>query len=88
MAAAKGGEGETPLVFFLHPSIPGCRAVWCFVLETGLKCTLQEVNVAKREQDTKEFAALNPSRHLPCMIHGEFVLSEVYALTLRKRSGS
>jgi glutathione S-transferase len=66
--------------FFTNPISPNCRKVDAVAKQLGLTLEHKIVDVAKRENRTPEFLALNPNGKVPVLVDGDVVLWESNAI--------
>ena len=67
---------ESELWFFYHPFSPPSRAVQIFLIENGINFIPEEVNLFARENETEQYALINPSRTVPSIVLGDYSLHE------------
>lgn len=65
---------------YQSPFSSNARKVLVTAAHLGLSPELVKVDLAKREQRTPEFIALNPHGKVPVLVDGDFVLSESQAI--------
>jgi glutathione S-transferase len=65
---------------YYDPSSTTCRPIILFAAEAGIELDPIHVNLMAGEHQAPWFAALNPSRAVPVLQHGDFVLTESSAI--------
>ena len=65
---------------YQHPASTTCRPLLMFIAEHGLPIELQVVDLFTGEHLGDTYAAVNPSRLVPTLKDGEFLLTESSAI--------
>lgn len=62
------------------PISPNSRRVWAVINHLDLECELIPLDLAKGEQMSPEFIAINPNHQIPTLVDGDFILWESNAI--------
>jgi glutathione S-transferase len=65
---------------YMHPLSPNVRRVRLTAAVLGLSLDEQTLDLARGEQRTPEYLALNPNGAIPTLVDGDFVLTESRAI--------
>jgi glutathione S-transferase len=65
---------------YMNTASPNVRRVRLTVAVLGLNLDEQQLNLAKGEQRTPEYLAINPNGTIPALVDGDFVLTESRAI--------
>ena len=66
--------------FYHHPASTNCRKVEAVLLHTGLEAERIQIDLAKGEQNTPQFLAINPNAKVPALVDGDVKLWESNAI--------
>src|SRR5689334_15491763 len=71
---------ERLMKLYYHPVSTTSRPVWLFVVENGIDCELQVVDLMKGEHHQPPYVSKNPNRLVPMLEDGDFRLTESSAI--------
>ena len=65
---------------FMHPASNTCRPIMHYIADNDLPIDQEVVDIMTGEHHKEPYVSLNPSRQVPVLVEGEFILTESSAI--------